>query len=95
MSEKEKTKEPTYCDAEAAFKDGSYRSASDDDLGAFHRACMGVNGPNQSAVDRIRRIGDVMWQELLEREERQRKAASMAVSLAAKSCRVEGGASFE
>jgi hypothetical protein len=81
MSEETRTKEVTYCDAEAAFKDGSYRSASDDELRAFHRACIGVNGPNQPAVDRIRRIGDLMWQELQEREERQRRAGSMADSV--------------
>jgi hypothetical protein len=81
MSEESKAKEPTYCDAEAAFKDGSYRSASDDELRAFHHACMGVNGPNQSAVDRIRRVGDLMWQELQGREERRRRAGSMADSL--------------
>src|SRR5437867_2845021 len=81
MSEETKTKEPTYCDAEAAFKDGSYTSASDDELRAFHRACVGVNGPNQSAVDRIRRVGDLMWQELQERGERQRRAGSIADSV--------------
>jgi hypothetical protein len=74
----EEKREVTYCDAEKAFHDGSYRSASDEELKALHQACIKVSGPNLSAVERIRRIGDALWQELEARRARREEASAIA-----------------
>ncbi len=63
----------THCDAEKAVDDNSYRSASDDQLQEMHRLCLDASGPNQQAVERIRRKGEIIFAELSSREERRRK----------------------
>ena len=76
----EEQKEVTYCDAEKAFHDGSYRAASEEELRALHQACLKVGGQNATAVDRIRRVGDIMWQELSARKARRESADAVAVA---------------
>ena len=79
MSE-EKKREVSYCDAERAFQDGTYKSASDDELRDFHRACITVSGPNTSAVDRVRRVGEIIWEELSARSAQREGANKIAVA---------------
>jgi hypothetical protein len=69
----------THSEAETAFKNGSYKEASDETLREMHRACLDAGGLNQSAVSRIREIGNILWQELAKREKTTQDAQRSAL----------------
>lgn len=54
----------TYCDAERAVNDGSYKAATDEELHEMWQACLNCSGPNHSAVEHYQRIGDILQKEL-------------------------------
>src|SRR6266478_6639373 len=66
----------THCDAEKAVQDGSYKAASDETLREMHIACLNVSGANQSAITRIRKVGDIVREELSLREKSRREQQS-------------------
>jgi hypothetical protein len=58
----------THSDAEKAVNDGSYKSLPTKDLEEMRNACRNVTGSNQINVERIRRKGDIIGEELSSRE---------------------------
>ncbi|HEY0548378.1 MAG TPA: hypothetical protein VGF13_02185, partial [Verrucomicrobiae bacterium] len=62
----------TACEAEKAYSDGSYKIISDDELEKAANACLNVTGTNEINVDRVRRVGDLLREELKLRRERRR-----------------------
>lgn len=61
----------THCDAETAFKDGSYKTRSEEELEEMRHACVNVTGSNQVNVGRVRSIGEALGAELAERRKRR------------------------
>jgi hypothetical protein len=72
----------THCDAETALDNGFYKSLPNDVLEQMVAACRNVQGTNQINVDRVRRKGDVIAQELAARERRGQEQQGL-VTLAA------------
>src|SRR5258708_1295471 len=71
----------TYADAEQAVDAGSYKTASDEVLQEMHKLCLNVSGGNVTAVDRVRRKGDIIREELSSRERlRRERQESMMIS---------------
>ena len=74
----------THSDAEKAVDDGSYKSAPDEVLREMRMACLNVSGSNVTAVDRVRKKGDIIEQELSAREKSRHEQQSSIVLSEAK-----------
>lgn len=71
----------THSDAEKAVDDGSYKSASDETLREMRKVCLNVNGSNVTAVDKVRRKGDIIQEELSAREKaKEQQEGALALS---------------
>lgn len=70
----------THSEAEKAVADNSYKSATDDRLRAMWKACMGASGPNQNAIARIRKVADIIREEMTAREISRRQLPVISAS---------------
>jgi hypothetical protein len=70
----------SHCDAERAVNDNSYKGASDSQLREWRIACERVGGNNTTAVDRIRRVGDVILAEINARQAQHPHLTSVPIN---------------